>query len=125
MKFEELVAKAGESLGVRTVYAPPYEKDGVVVIAAASVRGGGGGGNGHDKAGQEARGGGFGMVALPAGAYVIKNGKVAWRPAVDVNRLLVTAGVIAISALFVASRIVKSRSRTSDCARRHADSPSS
>lgn len=107
MRIEELVAKAKEALGAEAVYTRPYEKDGVVVIAAASVMGGGGGGDGHDLRSQETKGGGFGMIARPTGAYVIKDGKVSWRPAVDVNRLFVTAGVIAVSALFVASRIVK------------------
>lgn len=107
MRIEELVAKAREALGAEAVYTRPYEKDGVVVIAAASVVGGGGGGDGHDLSGQDAKGGGFGMIARPTGAYVIRDGHVSWRPAVDVNRLFVTAGAVAIGALLVASRIMK------------------
>lgn len=93
------------SLDVRMVYAEPYERDGVTVIAAAKVAGGGGGGNGHDEKGQEGEGGGFGLTAKPAGAYIIKDGQVRWAPAIDVNRLVVTMGVIAIAGLFVATRI--------------------
>jgi uncharacterized spore protein YtfJ len=111
MKIEELITKARESLGAQTVYAQPYEKDGITVIAAASVAGGAGGGTGRDKQGQQGDGGGFGMNAKPTGAYVIKDGKVAWQPAVDVNRLLATAGAVAVAALFVAVRIVKIQTR--------------
>lgn len=107
MKFDELVAKAREPLDARTVYAQPYEKDGITVIAAATVAGGAGGGNGHDKQGQEGEGGGFGVQARPSGAYVIKDGKVRWMPAVDVNRLFATAGAVAVSALFIAARLAK------------------
>lgn len=116
MKFDELVAKAGDSLGAGTVYTQPYENDGVTVIAAARVAGGAGGGNGHDKQGQEGEGGGFGMNARPIGAYVIKEGKVIWRPAVDVNRLLAIAGTVAVAALVVATRMAKLRASARLCA---------
>jgi uncharacterized spore protein YtfJ len=79
------------------VFAEPYETDGVTVIAAATVAGGAGGGGGHDEHGQEGEGGGFGVAARPAGAYVIKDGRVQWRPAVDVNRLFATIGAVAIA----------------------------
>lgn len=111
MKVEELITKAKDSVGARMVYTEPYEKDGITVIAAASIGGGGGGGTGRDKQGQEGEGGGFGLTAKPTGAYVIKDGRVRWEPAVDVNRLLASLGAIAIAALFVATRIVKLRAR--------------
>jgi uncharacterized spore protein YtfJ len=91
------------------VFAEPYEKDGVTIIAAATVAGGGGGGGGHDERGQEGEGGGFGVSARPAGAYVIKDGTVRWRPAVDVNRLLATIGAVAIAYLLTRARIEKAR----------------
>lgn len=113
MSIDELVTRAKESLGAWAVYTQPYEKDGVTVIAAARVAGGTGGGKGHDKQGQEGEGGGFGLNARPAGAYVIKDGAVAWMPAVDVNRLLVTVGVIAVATLLAVTRMVKLRSQAS------------
>ena len=109
MKVDELIAKTKDSLEARKVYAEPYEKDGVTVIAAATLSGGAGGGTGKDEKGQEGEGGGFGLNAKPTGAYVIKDGNVRWEPAVDVNRLVTTAGAVAIAALFVALRIVKAR----------------
>lgn len=109
MKLDELVTKAGDAITVRRVFGEPYEKDGVTIIAAATVAGGGGGGGGHDEAGQEGEGGGFGFAARPAGAYIIKEGKVRWRPAVDVNRLFATIGAVVITYLIARARIEKAR----------------
>jgi uncharacterized spore protein YtfJ len=109
MKIEELLAKATNTLEARMVYAEPVEKDGVTVIAAARLAGGGGGGNGTDQRGQQGEGGGIGLVARPAGAYVIKDGKARWEPALDVNRLIATVGAVAVAALLLVGRIVRIR----------------
>jgi len=109
MKVDELITRTKDSLEAKRVYTEPYEKNGVTVIAAATVSGGAGGGTGRDEKGQEGEGGGFGLTAKPAGAYVITGDKVKWEPAVDVNRLIATIGTVAIAALFVAVRIVKLR----------------
>jgi uncharacterized spore protein YtfJ len=108
MKVAELATTVRDAITVSRVFAEPYETDGVTVIAAAIVAGGGGGGSGHDDRGQEGERGGFGVAARPAGAYVIKDGTVRWRPAVDVNRLLATIGA-AIAYLFSRARIQKAR----------------
>ena len=73
------------------------------------MAGGAGGGGGRDERGQEGEGCGFGVRARPAGAYVIKDGRVWWRPAVDVNRLFATIGAVAIAYLFTRVRIEKAR----------------
>jgi uncharacterized spore protein YtfJ len=109
MKIEELIASVKNSVEAKKVYAEPYEKNGVTVIAAASVAGGTGGGSGRDEKGQEGEGGGFGISAKPTGAYVIKGDNVTWVPAVDVNRLVATVGAVAVAAIFVAARFLKSR----------------
>jgi uncharacterized spore protein YtfJ len=109
MKVAELVTTVRDAITVTRVFSEPYEKDGVTVIAAATVAGGGGGGGGHDDRGQEGEGGGFGVGARPAGAYVIKDDRVRWRPAVDVNRLFATIGAVAIAYLFTRARIQKAR----------------
>jgi uncharacterized spore protein YtfJ len=83
-----------DALTVKRVYGDPIERDGVTIVPAAAVRGGaGGGGEGGDTGGG---GGGFGIVARPIGAYVIRGGSVSWRPALDVNRLLVLAAVLVL-----------------------------
>jgi uncharacterized spore protein YtfJ len=95
MTLDELVATAKDTLTVSRVYGEPIERDGVTVVPVASVAGGAGGGGGHDAEGQEGEGGGFGVAARPAGMYVIADGDVRWRPAIDVNRLAVCAVVLA------------------------------
>jgi uncharacterized spore protein YtfJ len=109
VKIDELLSKATDPLEARMVYAEPIEKDGITVIAAARLAGGGGGGSGHDEHGQEGEGGGLGLTARPAGAYVIKDGKLRWEPAVDVNRLVATVGAVTVAIMLVAARIVRIR----------------
>jgi hypothetical protein len=36
------------------------------------------------------------MAARPAGAYVIRDGKVSWQPAVDPTRILLAAAAVLI-----------------------------
>ena len=110
MKVAELATTVRDAITVSRVFAEPYEKDGVTVIAAATVVGGGGGGGGHDERGQEGEGGGFGGRAPGQPArIVIKDGRVWWRPAVDVNRLFATIGVVAVAYLFTRVRIERAR----------------
>jgi uncharacterized spore protein YtfJ len=85
------------------VYGQPIERDGSLFLPAAKVRGGGGGGG--DTEGNA--GGGFGLTAKPAGVYVIRNGDAEWRPAIDVNRIVLGAQVVAIVALLVVRSIFK------------------
>ena len=105
MKVQQLLNTAGESMTVKRVFAEPYQQDGVTIIPGAVVSGGGGGGTGHDGQGQDGEGGGFGMSARPAGAYVIKEGRVYWRPAVDPNRLAMVIGMVAMVWLLTRARI--------------------
>ncbi|HSJ19466.1 MAG TPA: spore germination protein GerW family protein [Nocardioidaceae bacterium] len=111
MKVAEVLEAARDSITVKRVYAEPYEKDGLTVIPAAVVGGGAGGGTGHDEKGQEGEGGGFGASARPAGAYVIKDGQVEWRPALDVNRIIQTVGMVLIAYLVSRPRIIRARAR--------------
>jgi uncharacterized spore protein YtfJ len=91
MNPEQLLSGVRDSLTVQRVYGDPIEQDGIVVIPAASVGGGGGGGGDNDDNG----GGGFGLKARPVGAYVIKDGEVSWKPAIDVGRMLLGWQVVA------------------------------
>src|SRR5438093_12441599 len=80
---------AQDVMTVRRVFGEPIEREGVTIIPAAAVRGGGGGGGGEGPQGQGGRGwgGGFGVGARPAGVYVIKDGNVTWKPALDETRI--------------------------------------
>jgi len=106
MNVDELLSTARESLTVRRVYGDAVEKDGVTVIPAASVAGGFGGGRGTEPEGE---GGGFGMRGRPAGVYVVQDGQVAWRPAVDVNRLAGVVGMAVVTYLLMRPRMARIR----------------
>ena len=100
MNVDEMLQGVRDALRAQAVYGEPVERDGLTVIPAATVRGGGGGGSDAEHNG----GGGFGLQARPAGAFVIRDGAVEWRPALDVDRLLrtalvATAGVLVLRLL--------------------------
>ena len=109
MKVTDVVNSAKDAITVKRVYADPYEKDGLTVIPAATVSGGAGGGTGHDEKGLAGEGGGYAVSGRPAGAYVIKDGQVSWRPAVDVNRILVVVGAVLVAYLISRPRMVRAR----------------
>src|SRR4051812_28520728 len=115
MGLTELATALRDSMTVARVFGEPFERDGVTVIPAAAVRGGMGGGTGK-RAGregeenpEEGEGGGLGMTARPAGAYVIKDGAVTWQPAVDVNRIVTLAILGWVAVAWVVSRAVRRR----------------
>lgn len=104
MNPDEILARATDSMTVRRVFAEPVERDGVTVIGVAEIRGGAGAGGGGEGSGSDRRDGlgiGFGVAAKPVGAFVIREGCVHWRPAVDVNRTIAVAGGIIAAALLV------------------------
>jgi uncharacterized spore protein YtfJ len=111
MNVTEVLSTAKDAITVKRVYSEPYEKDGLTVIAAAVVSGGAGGGTGQDDKGQEGGGGGFGVSGRPAGAYVIKDGQVSWRPAVDPNRIVTMVGLAVIAYLVSRPRMVRARAK--------------
>jgi uncharacterized spore protein YtfJ len=82
-----------DALTVKRVYGDAIQSDGVTLVPAAVVRGGAGGGG--EGGAEGAGGGGFGIMARLVGAYVIRNGNVTWRPAVDLNRVLLLAAAVA------------------------------
>jgi uncharacterized spore protein YtfJ len=104
------IEDAKDAITVRRVFGEPYVKNGVTLIPAARVQGGAGGGSGEGPSGEGHGGGaGFGLSAKPAGAYVIKGDEVSWRPAIDVNRVILGAQLVTLVALLVARSIVRSR----------------
>jgi uncharacterized spore protein YtfJ len=112
MDVQDVIAQARDTLTVKRVFGEPYEKDGVTVIPAARVQGGAGGGSGEDPNSQgRGSGSGFGVTARPVGAFIIRDGDLNWRPAVDVNRIILGGQVVVVVALLTVRAIVKSRSR--------------
>jgi uncharacterized spore protein YtfJ len=104
MKVDELMNTARDAASVRRVFGEAVVDGEVMVIPAATVAGGAGGGTGRDNHGQVGEGGGWGVNARPAGAYVIKDGQVSWRPAVDVNRAITVLGVVVVAFLLLRRR---------------------
>jgi uncharacterized spore protein YtfJ len=97
------------------VFGEPISQDGSIVLPVAKVGGGAGGGNGHGQAadGQEQGGvgGGMGLSAKGLGVFVIRDGKATWRPAVDVNQVIIGGQLVAIAALLVVRALIKARRR--------------
>ena len=94
-----------EGMHPKQVFGEPIERDGVIYLPAAKVRGGGGGGGDTDGNG----GAGFGLTAKPAGMYVIRDGNAEWRPALDVNRIIIGGQIVAIVALLVIRSMFRRR----------------
>jgi uncharacterized spore protein YtfJ len=112
MEVQEVLAQARDSMTVKRVFGEPYEKDGVTVIPAARVQGGAGAGGGEDPQGQgKGSGSGFGVTARPVGAYVLREGELSWRPAVDVNRIILGGQADVIVALLTIRAIIKARAK--------------
>ena len=111
MDVTEVLEKARDAITVSRVYGEPYEKDGLTVIPAARVSGGGGGGSGKDEKGGDGSGGGFAISGRPAGAYVIRNGDVSWRPAIDPHRLFAVIGLVLGAWLVSRPRLVRARAK--------------
>ena len=114
MEVFEAIMRARGAISAKRVFGDPYKGDGVVVIPAARIRGGagGGGGEGPAPAGQGGTGSvggsgaGFGVIATPVGAYVITKGKVRWKPALDLNGILMRtqAAALIIAVLMLLRR---------------------
>lgn len=117
MEMPEFINSARDAMTVRRVFGDPIEKDGVTIITAAKVSGGGGGGSGGDASGGQGMGGGFGMNVTPIGAYVIKDGKVSWMPAVDVNRVIFGGQLVVIVMLLTLRAFMRRRMRARMAAR--------
>jgi uncharacterized spore protein YtfJ len=105
MNTDEMLRGAQDAMTARRVFGEPIERDGTMFIPAASVRGGGGAGS--DEAGNG--GGGFGVMAHPIGMFEVRAGEASWKPAVDVNKIVMGGQIVAIVALLVLRSILKSR----------------
>jgi uncharacterized spore protein YtfJ len=110
----EMMEQARDALTVKRVFGEPYEREGLTIIPAASIRGGAGGGRGEggsadEKGSGSGTGGGFGLIAKPAGVYVIEGGKVRWQPAIDVNGVILGGQIVGIVFLLVLGRAIRSR----------------
>lgn len=108
MDITRTLEQARDLLSSRRVFGEPYAVDGVTIVPVAKVGGGGGGGAGTGGTGGEEGGGGGGAFgAKPAGVFVIREGKVRWQPAVDVNQVVLGGQLVAIVGLLVLRSVLR------------------
>ena len=120
----DTIAHTIEANTSRRAFGDPLTFGEVTVIPAARVvgRGGGGGGGGGggmgggkpggDRSAQgEGSGGGLMQSARPVGALVVKGSEVSWRPALDVNRIILGGQVVLVVGLLVLRSFLKARRR--------------
>jgi uncharacterized spore protein YtfJ len=103
MNPQEILSGAQDAMSVRRVFGDPIQAGDVTLVPVASIAGGGGGGS---KSAAE-NGAGFGVSAKPAGVFAIRGGDVRWRPAVNVNRVILGGQVVGIVAIGVAGALVQ------------------
>jgi uncharacterized spore protein YtfJ len=110
MDVQSVIAQARDAMSVKRVFGDPIQQGEVTIIPVARVGGGAGGGGGAGPSGQgSGEGSGFGMSARPAGVYVVKGGDVRWRPAVDVNRVVLGMQIVAAVGLLALFRGLRRR----------------
>lgn len=108
MDVHQLMAQATDTITVKRVFGESIERDGTLVIPVAKVRGGvGGGGSAPDEAG----GGGLGLLAAPVGVYSVRDGAVAWHPALDLNRIILGGQLVGVALLLTVRSILAHRRR--------------
>lgn len=113
LNIGEVIGQARDTITARRVFGEPVQQNGVTVIPAAAVRGGAGGGGGGGKDQSEAEGGGvgYGVMARPVGAFVIRGDDVEWRPATDSGRLAMARLVVAALAILTVRTAIKLRAK--------------
>jgi uncharacterized spore protein YtfJ len=110
MDVQELLSQVTDKVTVSRVFGEPIQHGEVLMVPVARVRGGAGGGTGTSpKDDSSGSGGGGGFEASPAGVYVVKNGNVTWQPAVDVNRIVAGAQVVAVVMALVIRSFLRRR----------------
>jgi uncharacterized spore protein YtfJ len=103
MDLQSILVGAQDALTVRRVFGEAITMGETTLLPAAVIGGGGGGGANGAQGGA-----GFGMQGRPSGVFVIRNGEVSWKPAVDVNRIVMGGQLVAFAALvFVASMVMR------------------
>jgi uncharacterized spore protein YtfJ len=107
----DTLRKAVDGASAGRVFGEPVTQDGIILLPVAKVAGGGGGGGGTGptRSGSpeaSGSGGGFGTSAKGLGVFVLKEGKVSWHPAIDVNRVVLGGQIVAVVALLVARSVL-------------------
>ena len=103
MDLQNVLVGAQNALTVHRVFGEPIIVGETTIIPTAAIGGGGGGGADGAQGGA-----GFGMHGRPSGIFVLRNDHVTWKPAVDVNRIVMGGQFVACAALlFLASVVLR------------------
>jgi uncharacterized spore protein YtfJ len=98
----DAVREAVGTAGAATVFGDPINRGDTTVIPVARVHGrGGGGGGGAALDHPGGSGAGMTLSAKPVGAYVMTDGRVRWRPAVDVTTVILGGQAVAVAATLI------------------------
>lgn len=103
MDPQQILSGAQDAMSVRRVFGDTVQAGDVTLLPVAVISGGGGGGSKK----QDEGGAGFGLSARPAGVFSIQHGDVRWRPAINVNRVILGGQLVAIVAIGVGGLLVK------------------
>ena len=106
MDLQNVLAGAQDVLSVRRVFGEPITVDHTTLVPTALIGGGGGGGTDAVQGGA-----GFGMRARPSGVFVLHGDDVSWKPAVDVNRIVLGGQLVAMTVLLFLSSVMLRRGR--------------
>jgi uncharacterized spore protein YtfJ len=95
MDPQAVLQRVEEAMTARRVFGDPIQIEGVTVLPVATVGGGGGGG----QKGERDSGVGFGLGVQPAGVFVIRDGDAKWRPALNLNRVILGGQLVGLAAI--------------------------
>ena len=106
MDLQNLLVGVQDALTVRRIFGDPVTVGQTTVIPTAAIGGGGGGGAEGDQGGA-----GFGLRGRPSGVFVLRGDQVSWKPAIDVNRVVLGGQFVAMSAMLLIASLVLRRAR--------------
>lgn len=106
------VRAADDALQARRVFGESRTVGDVTIVPVAKVVGGSGMGFGSGGDGAQAGdggGGGFGVSARALGVYEVRDGRVTWRPALDLNRVIAGGQAVGAVAILAAAWVLGRR----------------
>ena len=95
------------SLHVRRAFGEPIQHGAVTLVPVAVVSGA----SGSAQRQQKGRGR-FALQVKPLGVYVVQGSDVVWRPAVEVNRIVLGGQLVGAVALIAVAAVMHDRLRT-------------
>ena len=100
-----ILQRVEEAMTPRRVFGDPVQVDGVTVLPVARVGGGGGGGQRGEHSNES--GVGFGLSVQAAGVFVIRDGDAKWRPALNLNRVILGGQIVGLAAILTFGSLLR------------------